>query len=73
MKKKHNYGALLDTGYSPLIEGDDNPANIPDGTPCRKALTLAKAWMREQGVSEAKLGDNNMESDDIIEVYEIKI
>ena len=70
----YKYYQLLDENYNDIVKGDENPANIPDGTHGQTAFKMAREWMMANNVKFANLVLNVVKDDgcdDIVSVREI--
>lgn len=72
----YKYYQLLDVNYNDIVKGNENPANIPDGTHGQTAFRMAREWMKNNGVKFANLVTNIIKDDgcdDICNIREITL
>lgn len=60
----YTYYQLFDENYNELVKGNDNPANISDGTHGQTAAKMAREWMRKNNVKSAILVQNGLDDRD---------
>lgn len=72
----YKYYQLLDVNYNDIVKGNENPADIPDGTHGQTAFRMAREWMKNNGVKFANLVTNIIKDDggdDICNIREITL
>lgn len=72
----HTYYQLFDEDYNELVKGNENPANIADGTHGQTAAKMAREWMRKNNVKVAILIQNGLDDmgcDNILSQRDLKV
>ena len=64
---KRYWFELLDESYNDL------GAMIPDGSNKQTAINCATRWMRDNGVTTAKLSVNSMRTSDILDIIAVEL